>query len=121
VSTEIPPWLKEQLARYDQLQQNLQAIVSQKQLLEAEKAEAERASEELKKAAADAVVYKNAGSVLVKANKDDLLKELLEKTDLTNTRILVLAKQEERIRASLQEVQNKVNEALKSKQDRPAN
>jgi prefoldin beta subunit len=57
----------------------------------------------------------------VKANKDDLLKELQEKTDLTNTRILVLAKQEERIRASLQEVQNKVNEALKNKQDRPAN
>jgi len=120
VSTEIPPWLKEQLARYDQLQQNLQAIVSQKQLLEAEKAEADRASEELKKAAPDAVVYKNAGSVLVKADKDDLIKELLEKTDLTNTRILVLTKQEERVRASLQEVQNKVNEALKSKQEPPA-
>ncbi len=121
MSTDIPPWLKEQLARYDQLQQNLQAIVNQKQLLEAEKAEAERATEELKKAATDAVVYKNAGSVLVKANRDDLLKELQEKTDLTNTRILVLTKQEERIRTSLQEVQNKVNEALKSKQERPTN
>ncbi len=58
--------------------------------------------------------------MLVKANKDDLLKELQEKTDLTNTRILVLAKQEERVRNSLQEVQNKVNEALKSKQEPPA-
>ena len=66
------------------------------------------------------MVYKNAGSVLVKANKDDLLKELQEKTDLTSTRILVLAKQEERVRNSLQEVQNKVNEALKSKQEPPA-
>jgi len=94
--------------------------VSQKQLLEAEKAEADRATEELKKAAPDATVYKNAGSVLVKANKDEVLKELEEKADLTSTRIQVLAKQEERIRASLQEVQNKVNEALKSKQDRPA-
>lgn len=94
--------------------------MSQKQLLEAEKAEADRATEELKKAAFDAIVYKNAGSVLVKANRDDLLKELEEKTDLTNTRILVLAKQEERIRSNLQEVQNKVNEALKSKQEPPA-
>jgi len=95
--------------------------VSQKQLLEAEKAEADRATEELKKAAPDAIVYKSAGSVLVKANRDDLLKELDEKIDLTNTRILVLAKQEERIRSNLQEVQNKVNEALKSKQAPPAN
>jgi prefoldin beta subunit len=94
--------------------------VSQKQLLEAEKAEADRATEELNKAASDAIVYKNAGSVLVKANRDDLLKELEEKTDLTNTRILVLAKQEERIRSNLQEVQNRVNEALKSKQEPPA-
>jgi prefoldin beta subunit len=89
-------------------------------MLGAEKAEADRATEELKKAAADAVVYRNAGSVLVKANKDELLKELEEKTDLTNTRIMVLAKQEERIKANLQEVQNKVNEALKSKQEPPA-
>jgi prefoldin beta subunit len=121
MSTEIPPWLKEQLARYDQLQQNLQAIVSQKQLLEAEKSEADRATEELNKAAPDAVVYKNAGAVLVKANRDELLKELEEKTDLTNTRIQVLAKQEERIRANLQDVQNRVNEALKSKEEKPAN
>ena len=94
--------------------------MSQKQLLEAEKAEADRATEELKKSAPDAIVYKNAGSVLVKANRDDLLKELEEKTDLTNTRIMVLAKQEERVRSNLQEVQNKVNEALKSKQEPPA-
>ena len=94
--------------------------MSQKQLLEAEKAEADRATEELRKAASDAIVYKNAGSVLVKANRDDLLKELEEKTDLTNTRIMVLAKQEERVRSNLQEVQTKVNEALKSKQEPPA-
>ncbi len=120
MSTEIPPWLKEQLARYDQLQQNLQAVVSQKQMLEAEKAEADRAAAELKKAGPDAVVFKNTGSVLVKANRDDLLKELEEKTDLTNTRILVLSKQEDRIRTNLQEVQAKVNEALKGKQEPPA-
>jgi prefoldin beta subunit len=120
VSNELPPWLKEQLARYDQLQQNLQAVVSQKQMLEAERTEADRAAAELKKAAPDAVVFKNTGSVLIKANREDLLKELEEKSDLTNTRILVLTKQEERIRSNLQEVQTKVNEALKSKQEPPA-
>ena len=120
MSNELPPWLKEQLARYDQLQQNLQAVVSQKQLLEAEKAEADRAAAELKKAAPEATVYKNAGSVLIKANRDELLKELEEKSDLTNTRIMVLTKQEERIKNNLQEVQAKVNEALKGKPEPPA-
>jgi|YelNatPaOPRAMG01_1025707.scaffolds.fasta_scaffold14075_7 prefoldin beta subunit len=116
----LPPWLREQLARYEQLQQSLQAIVSQKQVLEAEMSETERAVEELRKAPSEATVYKRAGSVLVKANRDELLKELEEKKDLTNTRIMVLAKQEERIRANLQEVQDKVNESLKGKQQPPA-
>ena len=46
---EIPPWLREQLARLQQLQQNLQAIMMQKQQLEAESVEIEKATEELKK------------------------------------------------------------------------
>lgn len=121
MSDELPPWLKEQLARYEQLQQSLQTVVSQKQMLEAEMSETTKAVEELTKAAPDAIVYKHTGTVLVKANKDELLKELEEKKDLTNTRIMVLAKQEERLRSNLQEVQNKVNEALKSKQQPPSN
>jgi len=89
-------------------------------MLEAEMSEADRAIEELKKAAIDAIVYKQAGSVLIKSNKDDLLKELEEKKELTKTRIMVLGKQEDRIKASLQEVQNKVNESIKNKQTPPA-
>ena len=43
---ELPPWLKEQLARLQQLQQNLQAIMMQKQQVEIEKVETERALDE---------------------------------------------------------------------------
>ena len=41
---ELPPWLKEQVARLQQLQQNLQAIMMQKQQVEIEIAETDRAS-----------------------------------------------------------------------------
>ena len=46
---EIPPWLKEQISRLQQLQQNLQAIMMQKQQIEAESIEIDKATEELKK------------------------------------------------------------------------
>jgi prefoldin beta subunit len=33
---EIPPWLREQISRLQQLQQNLQAVLMQKQQIEVE-------------------------------------------------------------------------------------
>ncbi|MBI4258444.1 MAG: prefoldin subunit, partial [Thaumarchaeota archaeon] len=67
---EIPPMLREPVVRYEQLQQNLQAIMIQKQQVELELAELDKALTELRKAGPDEVVYKSAGSILVKAKKD---------------------------------------------------
>ena len=46
---ELPPWLREQVSRLQQLQQNLQAIMMQKQQVEIEAMEIGRAIDELKK------------------------------------------------------------------------
>ena len=110
---EIPPWLREQLARLQQLQQNLQAIMIQKQQLEAESVEIEKATEELKKSEQDEEVYKSVGPLLIKTKKDDTLKELDEKKDLANTRLVVLGKQETRVKENLKEVENKINEMIR--------
>jgi len=110
---EIPPWLREQLARLQQLQQNLQAIMMQKQQLEAESVEIEKATEELKKSEQNEVVYKSVGPLLIKTKKDDTLKELDEKKDLANTRLVVLGKQETRVKENLKEVENKINEMIR--------
>jgi prefoldin beta subunit len=110
---EIPPWLREQLARLQQLQQNLQAIMMQKQQLEAESVEIEKATEELKKSEQDEAVYKSVGPLLIKTKKDDTLKELDEKKDLANTRLVVLGKQETRVKENLKEVENKINEMIR--------
>ena len=48
-SGQMPPWLQEHLMKLQQSQQNLQSIMTQKQHLEIEKAETEKALEELKK------------------------------------------------------------------------
>jgi prefoldin beta subunit len=113
---ELPPWVREQVSRLQQLQQNLQAIMMQKQQLEVEMVETDRALQELKKAGPDDAIYKNAGSVLVKAKKEDVIKELEEKKELSNTRIMVLGKQETRVKENLKEVENKINEMIRGMQ-----
>ena len=58
---QIPPLVQEQLAKLQQTQQNLQSILAQKQQLEFDKLETEKALEELKKANDDDMVFKHAG------------------------------------------------------------
>ena len=108
-------WLREQLARYEQLQQNLQSILAQKQQVDIENAELDRALAELKKAGDDDQVYKSTGTILIRAKKDDLVKELGEKKELSQTRSTVLAKQEQRVRDNIKELQAKLEESVKSK------
>ncbi len=110
---QIPPWLQEQVGRLQQLQQNLQSIMLQKQHLESEHLETERALELLLKANDDDVVYKTAGSILVKSNKTSLVSELQEKKELANTRLTVLTKQEVRVKENLKEAETKIREMLR--------
>ncbi len=78
--------------------------------------ETDKALQELKKASPDDAIYKNAGSVLIKTKKEDVLKELEEKKELSNTRVMVLGKQETRVKENLKEVENKINEMIRSMQ-----
>ncbi|HEY7080252.1 MAG TPA: prefoldin subunit beta [Nitrososphaeraceae archaeon] len=109
---ELPPWLREQVSRLQQLQQNLQAIMMQKQQVEIETMEVGRALDELKKIGPEDTVYKNAGPLLIRANRDAVSKELEEKRELSNTRLMVLTKQETRVKDNLKEVETKINQMI---------
>tara|TARA_Y100001936_G_scaffold28827_1_gene27092 strand:- start:339 stop:722 length:384 start_codon:yes stop_codon:yes gene_type:complete len=111
---QMPPWLQEQIAKMQQSQQNLQSILMQKQQVEMENAESDRALEELKKAADNDQVFKYAGSILIKSDKKSLIDELEEKKELSKTKSTVLSKQEERLKTSLQEQEQKIQEMLKN-------
>ncbi len=113
---QVPPWLQEQFGRLQQLQQNLQSIMMQKQHLETEQLETDRAIEALKKAADTDTDYKEAGSILVKSTKTALVSELEEKKELANTRITVLTKQEARLKENLKEAETKIREMLRGPQ-----
>ena len=109
-----PPWLQEQIGKLQQSQQNLQSIMTQRQHLEMEKAETEKAIDELKKVADGDSVFKQAGTVLIKSDKKTLLDELEEKIELAKTRSTVLEKQEVRVKETLKEQEAKITEMMKS-------
>jgi prefoldin beta subunit len=113
---ELPPWLREQVSRLQQLQQNLQAIMMQKQQVELEIVETDRALEEIKKAGEEDVIYKSAGPLLIKSKRENIIKELEEKKELSNTRVMVLTKQETRVKDNLKEVENKINQMIRGAQ-----
>ncbi|MEM4733797.1 MAG: prefoldin subunit beta [Candidatus Bathyarchaeia archaeon] len=110
--SKLPPQIQERLLRFQQLQQTLQSVLAQKQQVEIEKGEIEQALAELQKAADDAVIYKAAGSLFIKADKAKVTEELVEKKELLDTRSTVLARQEERLRGQLKETQAKLQEEL---------
>ena len=118
-SEQMPPWLQEQLMKLQQSQQNLQSIMTQKQHLEMEKAETEKALEELKKVADGDTVFKHAGTVLIKSTKQELIGELEEKQEMAKTRVTVLEKQEIRVKESLKEQESKITEMMKSSSTNP--
>lgn len=113
---QIPPWLQEQLMKLQQSQQNLQSILSQKQQIELEQIESDRALEELRKIGDDDPVYKHAGAVLIKSTKANLIAELEEKKEIIKTRSAVLAKQEARLKESIKEQEAKISEAIRGAQ-----
>ena len=111
---QIPPMVQEQLAKLQQTQQNFQSILMQKQQLESEKLETEKALEELKKASDDESVFKHAGTIMIKSNKKDLIDELEEHVELAKTKASLLVKQEERLKTTLKEQETKIQEMMKN-------
>jgi prefoldin beta subunit len=112
--TELPPQVQEELVRLQQLQQTLQAVVSQKQQLEMDMTETDRALTELGKVTGETPVYKSVGSILIKADKEALLAELKERKELLNTRVTVLGRQEERTRERIKDIQQKLQDKLRA-------
>jgi len=111
---QMPPWLQEQITKMQQTQQNLQSKLAQKQQVDMDTTESERALEELQKSSDDDQVFKFSGMILIKSDKKTLIDELEEKKELSKTKITVLAKQEERLKTSLQEQEKKIQDMLKN-------
>ena len=111
--SRLPPQVQQRLLRFQQLQQTLQTVLTQKQQLELELTEVEQALSELEKLTDAAVIYKSIGSLLVKSEKGNVTTELTERKDLLKTRVDILGKQEERLRSQVKDLQTKLQQDLR--------
>jgi prefoldin beta subunit len=110
--SKLPPQVQERLMRLQQVQQTLQTILAQKQQVDMEVTEIDQTLSELTKTADDAIIYKTAGSLLVKSDKAKVTAELTERKDLLSTRQTVMGRQEERMRTQLKDLQTQLQADL---------
>jgi len=110
---EISPKLQNQIAQFQQLQQQLQNVLQQKFRMEAQLKELEMTMEELKKAGTDTPVYKNVGSLMISVkDKEGLLKEIEDDKETTEIRVKTLDRQEKMFREKYQVMQDQISKAL---------
>jgi len=110
---QLPPNIQEKLNRLQQLQNTLQQLVLQKQRLDLERGESERALKLLDDVASNKKVYKSAGAILVEKDKDDVVNELNERLEFLEMRAKVLTKQEGNARERLTSLQESLQQDLK--------
>jgi prefoldin beta subunit len=111
-ASQLPPNIQEKLTRLQQLQNTMQQLVLQKQRLDLELNESERALKTLEDVPSDAKVYKSAGAILVEKRKDDVVKELEERREFLEMRSKVLVKQEGNTRERLTSLQESLQKEL---------
>jgi len=110
---EISPQLQNQIQQYQQLQQQLQVLGSQRIQLEAKLREIDNTLEELGKLPDDSTVYKSIGVLLVQADdRDALKKELDDHKETLTIRVKSIQKQEKALGERYEDLQKKIQTAL---------
>lgn len=107
----ISPQLQNQITQFQQVQQQLQAVTTQKMQYDAQKRELSRTLEDL--GASTGAVYKSSGSLLIKVDDKDALKgELEESIEMMDVRINSLERQENSLKERFQVLQETINTAM---------
>lgn len=112
VTEQLPPELQQLLVRYQQTQNQLGQIVNEKNLIMTELSEINRALEVLNSIDPNGVVFKSVGHVMVRVQRDDVIKELNDRKEILELRLKSVERQEQLLKNQMNELQNKVNEYL---------
>jgi prefoldin beta subunit len=114
MAEEISPQLQDQINRLQQLRAQVQIISQQRQQIELQLRETEEALKEIEKTSENTPIYKSVGAILIKTKgKKEIKEELLSNKETLELRKSTLEKQEGRSREKLDELQVKVENAIK--------
>lgn len=100
---------EQKIGQLQRIEQSMQNILMQKQQFQAQLMEIDSAINELKGSDES---YKIVGNIMVKANKDDLSKDLKQKKELVELRIKTIEKQEKDTREKATSIQSEVMKEL---------
>lgn len=112
MSTELSPQIQNQIAQIQQLQQQAQALSIQKSQTEVMIKETDMALEELEKASSDTVVYKSVGELMIRSDKETMIKDLKEKAETLSLRIQSFERQEERLNSRYKQLQEQLKSMI---------
>lgn len=112
MAEKLPPEVQAQLAKFQQLKDQLDRLLLEKSTIENELREINKVLEELSVLNADATIYKIVGNLLVKSDKTSVEKELNDRKELLELRSRTYQKQESILRKQLEDLQAKINEML---------
>jgi prefoldin beta subunit len=111
----ISPKVQNQISMLQQIQQQLQTVMTQKTQYEMAVREAKRAQEEIKDSADDAVMYMSVGTVMMQKKKEVVDAKLTEKVETLELRIKSLEKQEKMLQGKFEQLQAQIKAALEGK------
>jgi len=109
---QIPENIREDFMKLQQLQQQLQILMFQKQSVQVQISEIKNALKEVGKTQ-EREVYEIVGTVMVKKDKDELKKALDEKIEVLDLRASSIDKQIKKLDEEAKKIQEKVTKQLK--------
>ena len=106
---------EEKIHQLQHAEQSMQQLLMQKQSFQTQLLEVESAQEEIKKTD---TVYKIVGSIMLKAKKEDVEKELKEKNEILSLRLKNIEKQEEAAQEKVRKLREDILQGIKEKKEK---
>ncbi len=111
---KVPPEMGDMVKRFQQLQQQLQVLMFQKQNIQVQQAEVENALKEITESK-NKELYEIIGTVMIKRTGSELKKSLKGKNEIMELRLSTLDKQINSITEQARKVQDSLVEMSKSR------
>lgn len=103
----------EQIEELRILEANLDNLLAQKQSIQVELNELNNALEEVKKSSGE--IYKVSMNIMLKSEKNSVIKELEEKKKIIEIKLNSIEKQESLLEPKAEKIRNEINEEIRKK------
>jgi len=109
VAQRLPPEVEQLVVKYQQVEQQLASVLTQKSVVVSQIKEIDRALNVLNSVKPETEVFKNTGFALIKVPRDDVIKELNERREELQIRLTSLEKMESLLRKQLDDIRGRLD------------